>query len=101
MIKNAKLVITTSFHGTIFSTIYRKNFWVIKNGEMYGDDDRVITLVNQLHISDRLIESTFKEKFNYVKDVNYKEYDKELPKLQKKANDFIDENIGDYYEKGK
>lgn len=101
MIKNAKLVITTSFHGTIFSTIYRKNFWVIKNGEMYGNDDRVITLVNQLHISDRLIDSTFKEKFNYVKNVNYKEYDKELPKLQKKANDFIDENIGDYYEKGK
>ena len=41
LIKDAELVITTSFHGTIFSTIYKKNFWTIKNGDMYGTDDRV------------------------------------------------------------
>ena len=50
LMKNAEMVITTSYHGTIFSSIYRKNFWVIKNGQMFGDDDRVATLIDQLSI---------------------------------------------------
>lgn len=78
LIRDAELVITTSFHGTIFSTIYQKKFWVIKNGEMFGDDDRVRTLVEQLQIKDRLISMTFNENFNYLSDVDYDIYIKNL-----------------------
>lgn len=89
LIKNAKMVITTSFHGTIFSTIYRKKFWVMKNGDMYGEDDRVITLLNQLEMMDRLIEPQFNIDFNYNKEVDYSEYDNKLPELQKKSLDYL------------
>lgn len=82
LIRDAELVITTSFHGTIFSTIYGKKFWTIKNGEMYGDDDRVKTLIEQVNIADRLIPMDFNEKFDYVQNVDYKKYRENLSKLQ-------------------
>lgn len=89
LIKNAELVVTTSFHGTIFSTICKKKFWVLKNGGMYGDDDRVITLINQLKIADRLIEPNFDDNFDYFNDVNYSEYDVNLKKLQKQSLNYL------------
>lgn len=89
LIKNAKLVITTSFHGTIFSTIYRKKFFVIKNGNMYSTDDRVITLVNELAIENRLIEPNFDSNCNYFEDVDYNQYEKNLSRLQKESIDFL------------
>ena len=85
LIRDAELVITTSFHGTIFSTIYQKKFWIIKNGEMFGDDDRVKTLVEQLNINNRLIPMKFDEKFNYMSDVNYKIYRERLDELKNKS----------------
>ena len=93
LIKNAKLVITTSFHGTIFSTIYKKNFIVVKNGDMYGNDDRVITLLNQLKMESRLLPFEFSENYNYLEDIDYSEYNRILPKLQEKAIRYINENI--------
>lgn len=93
LIKNADLVITTSYHGTIFSTIYRKKFIVVKNGGMYGDDDRVKTLLEQLNMNDRLMPYTFDETYNYFSSVDYSEYDSNLPKLKKKSIDYINKEI--------
>ena len=101
LIKNATLVFTTSFHGTIFSTIYRKQFFTIKNGGMYGNDDRVLTLINSLGISDRLISYQFNEKFDYMKKVDYSKYEKKLPILKEKASKFIKDNIEVIYENTK
>lgn len=89
LIRDAELVITTSFHGTIFSTIYQKKFWVIKNGEMFGDDDRVKTLVDQLDIKDRLIPMTFNDDFNYLSDVNYNIYREKLNVLKQKSSQIL------------
>ena len=89
LIKDAEMVITTSFHGTIFSTIYNKKFWVIKNGEMFGDDDRVRTLVQQLAIEDRLIPMDFKENFDYLSNVDYKEYNNKLAILRNKSSQIL------------
>lgn len=99
LIKNAELVMTTSFHGTIFSTIFKKDFYTIKNGGMYGSDDRVLTLLEQLHLMERLIPFDYDENKDYLNNVNYEEYDKELPKLQQKAKNFIKESIITEYEK--
>ncbi|WP_313467720.1 polysaccharide pyruvyl transferase family protein [Streptococcus parasuis] len=100
LIKNAKLIITTSYHGTIFSTIYRKNFITVKNGEMYGDDDRVITLLNQLGMMDRLIPFNFDPNFNYLSDVDYSQYDVKLNPQKIKSIEYIKENIVEYYKNG-
>lgn len=93
LIENAELIITTSFHGTIFSTIYRKKFITVKNGDMYGTDDRVITLLTQLGLEDRLMKFDFDNNYNYLQDVNYSSYDKKLPILKDKSIKYIDNNI--------
>ena len=93
LIKNATLNITTSFHGTIFSTIYKTKFFTIKNGGMYGDDDRVKSLLKQLKLEDRLIVDSFNDSFDYIKEVDYSDYNDELPKLQKKAENYLERNI--------
>ena len=49
---------------------------------MYGDDDRVRTLINQLCIADRLIPSNYNEDFDYLKEVNYKKYEEELANMK-------------------
>lgn len=95
LIKNAELVMTTSYHGTIFSTIYRKKFITIKNGGMYGNDDRVKTLLSQLGMEDRLIPFVFDESYNYLQDINYEKYDKQLPDLRERSLKYIKENIED------
>ena len=88
---------TTSYHGTIFSTIYRKKFITIKNGGMYGDDDRVKTLLEQLNMNDRLLPYEFDDDFNYLADVDYSKYNTYLDKLKKKSMDYIIKNIKEYY----
>jgi hypothetical protein len=93
LMKNAKLVITTSFHGSIFSTIYRKNFFVIKNGGMYGSDDRVITLLDELKISDRLIEPEFDVNKEYLDDMNYDGFQENLDELKKKSLNYLEKAL--------
>ena len=93
LISNAKLVVTTSFHGTIFSTICKKNFWILKNGGMYGDDDRVKTLIEQLGIENRLIEPVFDNKFNYLIDCNYSEYNRKIGYLRKKSIKYLMDSL--------
>ncbi|MDR0979389.1 MAG: polysaccharide pyruvyl transferase family protein [Lachnospiraceae bacterium] len=90
LIKNAKIVITTSFHGTIFSSIYRKNFWTIKNGNMYSDDDRVITLINQLGLTERLIEPKFDDKWDYFQKVDYTKYNNNIDGLKKQSLEYLE-----------
>lgn len=93
-IKNAELILTTSFHGTIFATIYNKKFFTIKNGDMYGDDDRVITLLSQLKMIDRLIAYDFDKDFDYLKDIDYSDYDNQIKKLKNEAIKYLNESIG-------
>lgn len=93
LIKHATLVITTSFHGTIFSSIYNKKFWTIKNGGMFGSDDRVLTLVHNLDLEDRLIPIEFDDNFDYLKTKNYDVYYNKLQNLKKISIDYIEKNI--------
>lgn len=47
-IKNAKFVITNSFHGTVFSIIFQKQFYSV-----YDQDSRKQTLLEKLGLEDR------------------------------------------------
>ena len=94
LIDKAELVITTSFHGTIFSSICKKKFWILKNGGMYGNDDRVRTLIEQLSLSDRLIEPKFNDSFDYLHDCDYHDYDINLKTLKKNSMDYLLKSLG-------
>ncbi len=56
---------------------------------MYGDDDRVITLLSQLKMLDRLIAYDFDNTFNYLKEVDYSEYNNQIKELQMEAIKYL------------
>ena len=93
LISKAEIVITTSFHGTIFSSIFRKKFWVVKNNGMYEKDDRVLTLINMLDLKDRIITTKYDEDFNYNKDKKYDTYELKLKKQQNESLKYLKEAL--------
>lgn len=66
-IKSAKYIITTSFHATVFSIIFEKQFYTLKTHN--GHDARYVNLLNKLEIQDRAIE------FNELNSIKYRPID--------------------------
>lgn len=58
LIRNAEAVITDSFHATVFSIIFQKDFWCFgRNAGTYNMNTRLHTLLDYVEMQDRLIES--------------------------------------------
>ena len=76
-IKNASYVITDSYHGTIFSIIFGKQFHSFINKERGGD--RFLTLFDKLGISGS--------------QIDYKSVYSRLEKLRQDSLDFISNNL--------
>ncbi len=77
MVKNAKLVLSNSFHGVAFSTIFRKEFFALevnKNGKMYKDE-RIHNLLENFNIEERIIRMKDIDSIDWkqLQKVNYKE----------------------------
>ena len=53
LIKHAECVVSNSFHGTAFSMVYEKNFFVINRKD--GLNARMRDLLDHYHLSDRII----------------------------------------------
>ena len=62
LIKNAKCIITSSFHATAFSISFRKDFYALQ----CDADGRYRTLLNSLDLGSRLIDSSSNMKFNSI-----------------------------------
>lgn len=94
LIKRAKFVCTSSFHGVAFSTIYRKNFVVLENeGMRAGKDDRMTGFLKRLKLINRIVDlSQFDAKMN--KPVEYSDFEKELKKQQLVSRDFLKNALG-------
>ena len=65
---------------------------------MFEDDDRVLTLVKQTSIENRLIPIQFDENFNYMEDMNYEQYDINLKRLKKHSQEFLLNAMDEKYE---
>jgi hypothetical protein len=89
LIKNAKYVCTSSFHGVAFSTIYRKNFVVLENdGMLAGQDDRMTGFLKRLGLSDRIVSlSQFIEKMDL--QIDYTDFKSKLRKQQELSHKFL------------
>ncbi|MBB5266381.1 hypothetical protein HNP82_003538 [Catenibacillus scindens] len=55
LVNHASMVITSSFHGSVFSYIFKKNFWYISLNKTKGNDDRATFLLDQLGLAERYI----------------------------------------------
>lgn len=89
LMKYATLSLTTSFHGTVFSVIFKKDFWFIDSDMHNPMDDRAATLVNQLGLPERLILGKELLKKDFTQKPNYQNTDERIAQLQIQAKQFL------------
>lgn len=86
ILENAELVISSSFHGTIFSTILEIPFYAINGVKDY----RISTLLKKLNLKDRSIDTeNYIEKCKKYKQINFKNAREELKKERKKSTEYL------------
>lgn len=86
LIKNAELVLSSSFHGTIFSILFNKPFYAL-NGK---NDFRINTLLNKMGLEDRSIcFDDYKTKCANAYKVNFDLAEKNLEMERKKSEIYL------------
>ena len=86
--KNAKYVITNSFHGTVFSLIYEKNFYSVLPNERAG---RIKDLLQDLELETRIIQN--EEDVIFDGNINYSLVNEKIEALKAKSKDFLKKGI--------
>jgi len=92
LIQSAEFVITTSFHGTIFSILFEKQFLTIKAGSA----NRQLSLLKSLNLESQFLKD--EEEFIQLKDIDYKGVSERLCDMRLSSIDFL-ERISNYEEK--
>ncbi|MBD1431813.1 polysaccharide pyruvyl transferase family protein [Sphingobacterium sp. DN00404] len=95
-IKNAKLVVTTSFHGMVFSLINNTNFIVLPNtGKAEGMNERVVSLLSYLGLIDHVITSFSKDSFDKIlkKEMPWEEINEKLEKMNVLSKEFLHQSL--------
>lgn len=87
LVKNAKCVITTSFHGTVFSIIFERPFYTADHHK----SERVRNLLCQIGLEDRLVK--FDEDGFCYSEINYEEPVKKLAELKERSRRYLVETI--------
>lgn len=86
LIKNARFVFTSSYHGLAFSLIYHKPFWA----SFSKNASRAKSLLEQLGLNDRLLSPMTKISHMYL-PINYVAVDGRLKNLQRESLNFLKE----------
>ena len=89
LVHNAELVLTNSFHGTVFSIIYQKDFLAFPRGEM---NSRIKNLLEKLDLNDRFIEK--KENIKNCSEINYNKVLENLNYQRDESIKYIEEALG-------
>ncbi len=95
LIKNAAYVITDSYHATIFSVIFHKEFYLFKRFNDEKNDTqniRIYDLADKLQLGSRIIDSSSTNIFK--KDgIDYDNVEQLLNNLQSRSRGFLRENL--------
>lgn len=91
LIKNAKLILSSSFHGTVFSIIYRKPFYSIRkaNGDEIKDDDRIKTLLQEFNLMDRQIDINSVNSIENPFNIDYSKSEKYIEEARKRSIEYL------------
>lgn len=89
--KNASFVLTSTFHGTIFSIKYNKNF-AISNNE--GINKKIKTILSRIELENRIIQNC-DMKTIFSKKIDYNNVNKKLSVLIEESCNFLVNAIND------
>lgn len=93
LMKNAKYVFTTSFHGTVFSILFEKKFWFIDSSMHNADDDRAETILRRLGLMDRMKKTNDMCNIKIDKDIDFRPVNKVLEIEREKSINYLKENL--------
>lgn len=86
LIKHSKLNVVTSFHGTVFSTIFNKPFFAIDG----MNDCRICTLLKQLGLENRSITTeNLDDCLDYSFELDYEQPNKKRKQLRMMGFDYL------------
>ena len=94
-VHGAAFVFTDSFHGTVFSLLFHKPFvTLLRRGEMRGMNERVLSLLGILGLSDRAVYADEVEKWLPIvtKSIDWDDVEKRLSLWREKTDGFLDFN---------
>ncbi len=93
-IKNSEFVVTDSFHGVVFSIIFRRPFYyVITSDTVRKRLSRLETLLSSLGIEDRLVDDVSKCDFN--KTIDYDAVHQKLDEQRRQSLKILKELVSD------
>lgn len=86
LIKNAKIVLTSSFHGTAFSIIFKKTFYASKV-------TRIENLLKQINLENRLVSNLKLSNEDVLMNIDYQNVTMKLNKLINESKNFLINSI--------
>ena len=96
LIKHAEYVFTDSFHASVFSHIYKRNFFVFNRKGFKAMNDRIYSLTDLFDTGDRFCDSKEKCTLEYIESLPPINYDREFPKfeaMKEKSINFLKDNL--------
>lgn len=94
LLHNAKVVLTDSFHGTVFSIVYEKQFYHFLRDEKKGSNmnSRIFSLMSMFKMENRIYDK--KGNFDNT-EINYNDVTSQLRIMRSKSLALLKENIED------
>ena len=94
--KKAEMVITDTFHGSIFSIIAKRNFVTLVRrsvGNAYGNEEKLTDLLERLKLTDRITYNI--ENINSILDkkIDYEKVEKILKSQRNISKKYLEENL--------
>lgn len=86
LIKNAQIVITNSFHGAVFSVLYKRQFFCIPHSSR---GSRMIDLLNKLELSNRISRNVNDVEKELHNDIDFETTEKKLQEYRDKSTEYL------------
>ena len=96
LIKHAEYIFTDSFHATVFSSIFEKQYFVFQRKAHKGMGSRIYTLCELFESTERFCDTEEKACLEYINSLNTIDYTKSLEMLlemKEKSINYLKENL--------
>lgn len=100
LIDHCEYMLTTSFHGVVFSILLRKPFFVVLNREStFAGNNRITEILSELGLTDRIVTSNTYIEDKLSKSIDWDSVDEKVKLLRSRSLTFLKDNLFDNKEK--
>ncbi len=95
-VKYATYIFTDSFHATVFSHIYQREFFVFGRAKFNAMNDRIESLTALFNTRDRFCDTKERTTLKYIENLPPIDYSKPFPKfekMKKQSENFLKDNL--------